>query len=711
MLRLRWGLLSSRPLFALGIVLPAVIFVAAGWYDFTAERASVRQEVLSTNAALSEHGQKVVETSDLVLARVLDRTNGMDWATIQTSGELHGFIHDLRLQLPQLESIFLVTPGGVTVANSRDFPLTLLPDLNDREYVQHARAGYTGTYFTKPYTSRMDGRTTFAAQRIRLRDGKFDGIVSATISPGYLRDVYAAVIQYPGYSTASLVRADGTILFRYPNQAGLTSRLPSDSAFYDIVTKGSDHGLISGPSPFNGRQRMWSYRRLSNQGLYVSFSIDDWVYLRAWYFNLLLIGAFSLLLGAALLLTERVIVRRTAAEIAASHALLGEVQRRQEAELALEQSQKMEALGRLTGGVAHDFNNLLTAIMGPLELATKRTTDPRVTRLLAGAMQAAQRGATLTAQMLAVARKRDVTVEPVDPNAALRGMGDMIARTIGPMVRVTYELDPEATPVAVNRVQMEVMLLNLSLNARDAMPGGGDLILRTERVGPSGLPAGLPEGDYVRISVVDTGEGMTEEVRARALEPFFTTKEPGKGTGLGLSTAYGFAKSVGGTVSIASMPGAGTTVSVTLPRVNAVVPAVPAGAAQWARHHARILLVDDDEAVRLATREVLEDLGHEVVDAAGGRDALAILSEDPAFDLLATDFAMAEMNGGAVAEAVRQSFPSMPILFVTGYAKDDALLVWEGRNTICVDKPFTSQDLGRAVELSMAQAALLQHTA
>ena len=539
----------------IGLVLPSVIFVAAAWYDYTAERASVRESVLSTSAALSEHGQKVVESADLVLARVLDRTSGMDWATIQTSPGLHDFIRDLREQLPQLESIFLVAPDGRTAADSRNFPLIVLPDLNDREYVKHARAGYAGTYFTQPYISRIDGRKTFAAQRVRSTDGNFDGIVAATISPSYLRDVYAAVIKFPGHSTATLMRADGTILFRYPKPAGLLDRLPAASEFYQIVAEGREQGLITGPSSIDGRERMWAFRRLNNRGLYVSFSTDDWVYLSAWWFNLLLIGAFCGLLAAALLLTERVIMRRTAAEVEASRALLGEVRRRQKAELALEQSQKMEALGRLTGGVAHDFNNLLTAIMGPLELASKRSSDPRVIRLLTGAMQAAQRGATLTAQMLAVARKRDVTVEPVDPNAALRGMGEMISRTIGPTVRVIYQLDPDATPVAVNRVQMEVMLLNLSLNARDAMPAGGDLILRTERLDPFAQPAGLPPGDYVRISVADTGEGMTEEVRARALEPFFTTKEPGKGAGLGLSTAYGFAQSVGGTVAITSAPG------------------------------------------------------------------------------------------------------------------------------------------------------------
>ncbi|WP_158745457.1 hybrid sensor histidine kinase/response regulator [Acidisphaera sp. L21] len=705
-LRLRYGLLSSRPLFVIGIVLPTVIFVAAGWYEFRLERNRVRNDVLSTSAALAEHGQKVVETTDLVLARVLDRTSEMDWASIQSSKPLHDFIAQLRDELPQLESIFLIAPDGHTVANSRTFPLDILPDVGDRDYVTHAREGNSGTFISAPYNSRIDGRLTFAATRVRLRDGKFDGVIGATISPDYLHEVYSAVIDYPGHSTATLVRTDGVVLFRHPPLPGGVMKMPAQSAVYEAGKRPGDRGIFEGPSAIDGRQRIWAYRRLTNQPLLVGYSIDDAVYRRAWFIDMLFMAAFSGLLAAALLLTERVIARRTASEISASHALLAEVERRQKAELALEQSQKMEALGRLTGGVAHDFNNLLTAIMGPLELATKRSSDPRVVRLLGGAMQAAQRGAALTAQMLAVARKREVAVRPLDPNEAIQEMGEMIARTIGPMVRVRYELDPAASPVAVNLVQMEVTLLNLALNARDAMPGGGEMVLRTERLELGAAVAGLPAGDYVRISVVDSGEGMTEEVRARALEPFFTTKETGKGTGLGLSTAYGFAQSVGGTVSIDSAPGAGTIVMLTLPRVAGAIPEALRPTTARAVAPARILLVDDDNAVRMATREVLEDLGHEVVDFDNGRAALDTLARDVAFDLVATDFAMAEMNGSQLAEAVRQRIPTMPILFVTGYAKDDGLQIWDGRNTWTLDKPFSSQDLARAV----ARAAGAQHT-
>jgi signal transduction histidine kinase/CheY-like chemotaxis protein len=441
--------------------------------------------------------------------------------------------------------------------------------------------------------------------------------------------------------------------------------------------------------------------------LFSSYSVDNAVYLGAWTWNLLFIGGFSVMLAGALLLTERAMVRRSQADLTASKRLMQETERRQQAELALEQMQKMEALGRLTGGIAHDFNNLLTAIMGSLELATKRSTEPRVQHLLAAASQAAQRGAKLTAQMLAFARKREVAVRPLDPNGVIRDMGGMIERTIGPMVNVAYDLDPAATPISADVVQFEVTLLNLCVNARDAMPGGGEVVLRTERVvtpePPPDAP-GLPPGDYVRVSVIDNGEGMPEAVRARALEPFFTTKEPGKGTGLGLSTAYGFARSAGGSVSIETAPGVGTTVTLTLPRVDGTPSDEALPAAPKANRTRRILLVDDDPLVRAATRDILEDIGHEVVDAGSGRDALGVLAGDGAFDLVATDFAMAHMNGGELADHIRRMHPAMPILFVTGFAKDDALVRWEDRNTLTLHKPFTSVQIARAIDLAISRS-------
>ena len=553
------------------IVVPLAIFAAAAAFDYRAERTEVRDQVLATSNALAEHAQTVVETTDLVLARVQDRAEGMDWPTIQSSAELHQFLLKLKEGLPQIESVFLVAPDGQNVATTRAFPLGSVPNVADRDYFIAAKNGNAGTFVSTPFEGRLNGDYAFTATRSRMRGGVFDGLVGVTISPGYFRDFYAQAMDYPGESVATLVRDDGTILFRFPAWPATLRRLPAGSSFLRALTTQQFQGVFEGRSKVDGRSRIGAYRRLRNQPLFISYSVDASAYLAAWRLNLVFIGGFSVMLLAALLLTERVLLRRTAAEQRAATALLRETERRQQAELALEQSQKMEALGRLTGGVAHDFNNLLTAILGPLELASRRTADPRLLRLIAAATQAAQRGARLTAQMLAVARKREAVTALIDPNAVIRELGEMLARTIGPMIELSYDLDPLATPVSADTVQLEMILVNLCVNARDAMPEGGQLLLRTIVTQVTEAEAnvrGLPAGDYIELSVTDTGEGMTEDVRARAIQPFFTTKALGKGTGLGLSTAYGFAQSAFGALAITSEPGHGTMVTLTLPRAG-----------------------------------------------------------------------------------------------------------------------------------------------
>jgi signal transduction histidine kinase len=266
---------------------------------------------------------------------------------------------------------------------------------------------------------------------------------------------------------------------------------------------------------------------------------------------------------------EHRVEERTQALAEANAQLAAEAEERQRAQAALAQAQKLDALGQLTGGVAHDFNNLLAAILGSLEIALKRVEEGRVHRLLDVAMRAAERGAKLTAHMLAFSRKQDLVLRPVDVNDAIGGMSDMLGRTIGPMIRVGHDLAADLWPAVADPVQIEVALLNLALNARDAMPEGGTLTFRTRNVSaarPGTNQTALPQGDYVMVSVSDTGQGMPEEVQARAFEPFFTTKGAGKGTGLGLSMVYGFATQAGGTVTIDSLPGTGTTVSLYLPR-------------------------------------------------------------------------------------------------------------------------------------------------
>jgi signal transduction histidine kinase len=366
------------------------------------------------------------------------------------------------------------------------------------------------------------------------------------------------------------------------------------------------------------------------------------------------------------------------------------------------QVQKMEAVGQLTSGIAHDFNNLLTAILGSLELVMKYVSDPRAVRLVTAAREAAQHGANLTAQLLSFSRKRDVSLKPINVNDVIRGTQDMLQRMVGPMVRISYDLEPDAWPATANADQLKASLLNLVANGRDAMPRGGELTVATRHLTGGRPDSRIPDvqpDDYLEISVNDTGYGMPDEIRSKAFDPFFTTKGPGKGSGLGLAMVYGFAKQAGGTAAITSTPGKGTTVSIFLPRTEGallveetsdVAAAVPSG-------KKRVLLVDDDESVRASTKEMLEQMGHDATDAGSGEAALDILERNAQFDLLLTDFAMPGMNGSELATAIIKLKPDLPILFMTGYVDNDVLRRWSAIGYRTLNKPFGSAELAAAI--------------
>ncbi|HEY0524493.1 MAG TPA: response regulator [Stellaceae bacterium] len=397
-----------------------------------------------------------------------------------------------------------------------------------------------------------------------------------------------------------------------------------------------------------------------------------------------------------------------ASELAAvNRNLETEMAEREKAQEALRQSQKMEAVGQLTSGVAHDFNNLLTGVLGHLELGLARTQDEAVRRSLLAATRAADRGAKLTQQLLAFSRRQHLQAKPVDLNALVRGMEDMLSRTIGPAVRIEMALPAELWPALVDASQIEVAILNLAINARDAMPLGGRLVLATANVPADAprRPADLPAGgvDLVMVSVTDSGTGMDEETLARAFEPFYTTKEIGKGTGLGLSQVYGLAKQSGGAAEIESARGSGTSVRLYLPRAGAAAapaatgrPAPSPGGGGAPSPGARILLVDDDDDVREVTAAMLRTDGHAVVEAANGHAALDILDRGEPLDLMVVDYAMPAMNGAEYARAARQRRPEVPALLITGYA-ESGLLAGIADLAAVLRKPFRQADLAAAV--------------
>jgi len=382
---------------------------------------------------------------------------------------------------------------------------------------------------------------------------------------------------------------------------------------------------------------------------------------------------------------------------------------RREAQLALEQarealsqSQKMEAIGKLTGGVAHDFNNLLMAILGSLELVRKRMPfDPKVAPLIDNAILAGQRGARLTQRMLIFARREKLNPEPVDLISLVRGMKDLFQRSIGPEARIETRFPLSLPMVLIDPIQMETALLNLCVNARDAMPDGGMIVISAGEGMFEGKDGRLADG--VKLSVSDTGTGMDESTLSRATEPFFTTKGTGKGTGLGLSMVQGLIEQSEGRLLLHSKLGAGTTVEMWLPVARDAVQLQEVEditeTAESATKQLVILAVDDDTLVLLNTKMMLEDLGHIVIDARSGAEALEILSRVARVDVVITDQAMPNMTGLQLAQVIREGWPELPIVIATGYAE---MPQNGGLDLPRISKPYSESDLARAIAQVMA---------
>jgi PAS domain S-box-containing protein len=376
-------------------------------------------------------------------------------------------------------------------------------------------------------------------------------------------------------------------------------------------------------------------------------------------------------------------------------------------EEALRQTQKIEAVGKLTGGIAHDFNNLLTAVLGNLELLERRVEDERSKRYLATAVRAALRGEKLTQQLLAFSRKQHLIRRPTDLNELVGGMISLLERTLGGTARIETRLEGGLWEILADPNQVELVILNLAINARDAMGDGGRLAITTSNatLARSEAGDGLPPGDYVRLVVEDTGSGMPPDVVARAFEPFFTTKEVGKGTGLGLSQVYGVVTQFGGTVRIRSRVGEGTSVEIVLPRAKAEPEPAPVPqrvSAPAPRGAATVLLVDDDKDVRDYAAASLNELGYAVVEAASGTEAVAVLSSAAELDAVVVDFAMPGMNGLEVTDRARALRPGIPVLLTTGYADRSRFAEALGPEMV-LGKPFRSPELAEAVARVLAR--------
>jgi signal transduction histidine kinase len=411
---------------------------------------------------------------------------------------------------------------------------------------------------------------------------------------------------------------------------------------------------------------------------------------------------------------ESRVQERTAELAAANRQLLAQMEEREQVESTLRQMQRLEAVGQLTSGVAHDFNNLLTVVLGNIAFLERGLeaagVDGKLMQRLGHMRMAAERGAKLTDQLLSFSRRQRLEPRSIDINTCITGMRDLLHSTMGGSIHIEAQLGTGVWPALVDPTQLELAVLNLAINARDAMNGNpGRLTIKTDNVvlGPPVRPEAPPAGEYVVVCVADTGSGMTDEVSSRAFEPFFTTKGVGKGSGLGLSQVLGFAKQSGGGLALQTRLGEGTAISIYLPRSDSVSLHARAGRSAHVERPltgATILLVDDDAAVREITAATLQEMGYTTVEAGSGGAALELIEKLAGIDLILVDFAMPGMNGAELARQIHIKRPSLPILFITGYA-DRAALAGVSEDRV-VGKPFTDDELATKVQAALAVPTL-----
>ena len=723
----------SRSLQALAVFLLILIF------------AGTAAQLLHTRAALIADSESRMSQLDMVFAEqtglavrsvdVLLRRNADAAKAVALGPGNAGAMHDMLAReaagMRQVTALAVADSAGTFLYSSRAGPLGGLPPAARPLLTQGLGPDPGGPpEISMPFRD-VDGHwTALLARPLTDADQRFGGLAVAYLDLSYFEDFYKAV-DLDDRGAIVLHRRDGTVLARFPHADGLIGHSFADLPPFKDILSHAQAGVTVMDSPLDNSRRVLAIRALKAFPLAVNVSVDESRLLRDWrgqtrIFVALAIVA-SVTIGGLLLLAARrarhvaqlLDQAQTAARgaEATSHRLREQIEQRERAEAALRLAQRIEAVGQLAGGVAHDFNNLLSVLLGNLELIEHGPPFDRQTAdRLATMRSAAERGAALTRQLLGFVRRQPLAPATCQLDRIVAGMIDLLRSAVGSAARVQTVNQPDLWPALVDPTQIELVILNLAINARDAMNAAGRadgvLTIRTAklRVGPAtaGPERELPAGDYVLVSVADTGSGMSPEVKARAFEPFFTTKGPGAGSGLGLSQAFALARGSGGGVYIDSALGRGTTVRVILPRAQAGAPApprVPEPPAARPRSPARVLVVDDDEAVRVTTSMILESFGYAVAQAADAAQAVAVLrGGGPAIDAMLTDVAMPDMNGPDLARMAQAELPGLAVVFFSGYADPEMLAKASlGRPIRMVRKPFRPAELRSEIEAALAE--------
>ena len=681
-----------KVMIAASIVVPAVLFTITAWVDYRNFERLTHERIDRTIDIMQEHSLKILQTSERTYGEVHEIVRGMSDDDIrQNEAALHERLKQIVATMPRMEGILIIDRNGHPLVFSNRQPVPKDIDFADTDYFAALKNGEVGrTYISAVNAPRLGGRGSFISMSQRRHsDGVFNGIISIRVLTSSFENFYSRIAE-GGYF--ALVRADGQLLARYPVLKTRPLNFDDDEDFRARIREGVDNSIYTTTSPLDDTTRRNGIRKINGFPLYVIAGVDRKAIVSEWLrYNidyLILVLPLTVFLCAGLGLA----LRRT-------RRLYDEAEGREAAEGALRQSQRLEAIGQLTGGVAHDFNNLLMIISGSVQRLRSEISDKRAMRLLDMIGTATQRGETLTRQLLTYSRRQTLTPQVVDLAQLLPVLRELLMRSLRTDIEIKLEAPDAVCTVRVDPSEFELAILNLAVNAKDAMPSGGTLSIRAKPVTLKGEASeeGL-SGDFVAVRIADTGHGIPADVMTRVFEPFFTTKEVGKGTGLGLSQVYGFAKQSGGTAIVSSTEGRGTTVTLFLPRSHEQPePAAPPSPTPTPVEAAgTVLLVEDNADVAEVGADYMRQLGYRVRSVATVQAALAGLRLDPQVDLVFSDILMpGGRNGLDLAREIGERFPHIPVLLTTGYSASAQDAVRYG--VAVLQKPYDLEGLRRHI--------------
>ena len=681
---------------AASLALPIALFAIASTISYTSTNDIADREIERTLDVAHEHALKVFETIDRSLAEVNEVVRGLPDDVIRAREPvLHQRLKQLADSLPQLKSAWIFDADGKSLVNSLVSPPQDL-SFADRDYF-YAHVDQTiGTFIGASLTPRppYQGARFFGVSRRRdSEDGNFIGVIQASVLPEYFESFYARIGSDPG-SFFAMGRTDGMLLAHFPRLDRDLQLDPTGPVGQKIAAH-PEHGLITIAWPSDGIERRIGYRRVAEYPIYISAGLETSAIRARWFATMGQHLVFGIPATALLFLLLALAFRRT-------QHLQAEAAKRREAEDALKHSQRLEALGQLTGGVAHDFNNLLTVIRASVDLLNRpQLSEERRQRYITAIADAVARAAKLTSQLLAFARRQTLKPEVFDVGERLQSLRDMLATLLGPAIEIVMRLPAESCLVNADAGQFETALINMATNARDAMQGKGRIVFTVQAATnvPDTLAHLTGSHGFVSIAVGDTGVGIPAGRLGRIFEPFFTTKQVGQGTGLGLSQVFGFARQSGGEVTVASEVGEGSTFSLYLPRVPAdLLPRsqAPNTAPAVAGSGMSVLVVEDNIELGNFAADGLTELGYSITLVDNATDALAELIVDAdRFDVVFSDVVMPGMTGLDLAQAISDRSIGVPVVLTTGYS--EALSQEGSLGFDLVQKPYSIDELSRVL--------------